>query len=123
MVVEIDSLPEPWNRTFLLERDIDVSKSYYEVSSFKVEIHLFKTTDASWTSLESKSLGDGKEEALKKTDQSSRWTVIERMAMEEEAEDANNQSVDAFFKKLYAGADEDTRRAMQKSFVCEFKVH
>lgn len=35
---------------------------------------------------------------------------------EDNSDYANEDSVDAFFKKLYAGSDDDTRRAMMKSF-------
>ena len=34
----------------------------------------------------------------------------------EEEDDDGNDPVDGFFKKLYAGADADTRRAMMKSY-------
>lgn len=36
--------------------------------------------------------------------------------IEEEEEDEGGDAVNGFFKKLYAGADADTRRAMMKSF-------
>ncbi|KAF2455562.1 SGS domain-containing protein [Lineolata rhizophorae] len=36
---------------------------------------------------------------------------------DDDDDDAGGDEVNAFFKKLYAGADQDTRRAMMKSFV------
>lgn len=43
------------------------------------------------------------------------WDEMNRIG--EETEKEQSQSADEFFKKLYANASEDTRRAMMKSFV------
>lgn len=45
------------------------------------------------------------------------WAALERSAELTKEGEEEPQSVDHFFKQLYANADEGTRRAMAKSFV------
>ena len=46
------------------------------------------------------------------------WSKIEKelLADEKEEEEKSNQSVDDFFKKIYANATDEQKRAMIKSF-------
>lgn len=53
-----------------------------------------------------------------KHDWGSEWTDTSTVG--EEGEPAN-ESADEFFKKLYANATEDTKRAMMKSFVTMYQ--
>ncbi|WFD30027.1 Cochaperone protein [Malassezia sp. CBS 17886] len=46
----------------------------------------------------------------------SKWDALAREGGDEPDAAAGDEELNAFFRKLYAGADDDTRRAMMKSF-------
>lgn len=89
------------------------------VTPMKLVVSLKKATpENQWTTLE---VCRGEEEASSLAYPSSSkikhdWAALERSAELATGEE-EPQSVDHFFKKLYANADEGTRRAMAKSFV------
>lgn len=88
------------------------------VSKVKVELILIKELAGnSWNSLEK--LESGEPAAVPKYPSSARKPLDLEQLDKELAEDANNteQQMDDFFKQLYKDADEDTRKAMMKSFV------
>lgn len=63
------------------------------------------TRRSKWDSFTDNEAGEGKGEATSDHEGG------------EEKKEAQEGNIDAFFQKLYADADDDTRRAMQKSFV------
>ena len=114
-----------YSKRFDLFGQIDPAESTYEVLKSKIEIKLRKK-DASvqWGSLE-KSSEPSKAAAAPSwqpaSDQKGKgtkdWSKIEKqIAGEDQEEEEKDSNVLNFFQKLYAGADEDTRRAMMKSY-------
>lgn len=102
-------------------------ESSFKVMSTKVEVSLKKKQPVKWAALE----GSGTDLDVKAKPQTSsgssflyptsaknktNWSnfKVEDDPSDKEEED---QDENAFFKKLYAGADPDTQRAMMKSFV------
>ncbi|KAK7279893.1 hypothetical protein RJT34_24952 [Clitoria ternatea] len=104
----------------------------YEVLSTKIEIRLAKTEPIHWTSLEfNKSIivpqkinvlpvAGGERPTYpsskpKRTD----WDKLEAQVKKEEKEEKldGDAGLNKFFREIYQDADEDTRRAMSKSFV------
>ena len=97
------------------------------VTKFKVEVKVPKAEESQWPSLELKSGNQAvakpidvlpktqaelnyPNSSIKKTD----WSKV---ALEEEEEKAEGDAaLNNLFKKIYANADEDTRRAMVKSY-------
>ncbi len=108
------------------------SKCRYEVLSTKIEIRLAKAEEIHWTSLEF-STGNTVPQrvnvstsfpAQKLTYPSSKpkrtdWDKLEAEVKKEEKEEKldGDAALNKFFREIYQDADEDTRRAMQKSFV------
>jgi len=112
-----------YSRRFDLFGQIDPEKSTYEVLKSKIEIKLRKKdTSVQWGSLEKSSepsMASAAPSCQPVSDQMGKgkkdWSKIEKqIAGEDEKEEDSN--VLNFFQKLYAGADEDTRRAMMKSY-------
>ncbi|KAF2841340.1 SGS-domain-containing protein [Patellaria atrata CBS 101060] len=121
---------------------IDASKSSFKIVSTKIEITLKKVTPAKWSKLESQGPSDqsilapiqNHRQAAPSYPTSSRtgpknWDKLAddlTKGPKKETEDSKNSMddfddeegdpVNGFFKKLYAGADPDTRRAMMKSY-------
>ncbi|VDN96662.1 unnamed protein product [Rodentolepis nana] len=108
-----------------LAHSIDPSKSSFKCTSMKIELKLAKTESFQWNCLEgvdsmaslkvidapaaTPSDGD-KSKAAKST---RNWDAVAKEADEiEEGDPLNN-----LFQKIYSEADENTRRAMMKSFV------
>lgn len=90
-------------------------KCISKVTPVKVELHLVKETSANWTSLEG---GITEKPSVTHTYPSSSKIKHDWVSLEKNIpEDDDKDSVDTFFKKLYSSADEDTQRAMQKSYV------
>ncbi|PJF19421.1 hypothetical protein PSACC_00816 [Paramicrosporidium saccamoebae] len=106
-----------FQREFSLFGAIAPSESSYFVGSVKLELNLQKTTNAQWKSLEKEESDKGSSSQAYPS--SSRvkhdWEELEKSSATETADDP--ETTDAFFKKLYANATEETRRAMMKSFV------
>ena len=48
------------------------------------------------------------------------WDALDKEASE--ALSKEKESIDAFFQKIYANANEDTKRAMMKSFVLLYSI-
>ncbi|KAK7207040.1 SGS-domain-containing protein [Myxozyma melibiosi] len=102
---------------------IDPSKSSFKILSTKIEFKLHKLVPAKWAALERSDLeASSAPPALPSAYPSSKgakdWdkVVVEEIGdKQEEVEGGDPASF--FFKKLYADADEDTRRAMMKSYV------
>ena len=108
------------------------SKCRYEVLSTKIEICLAKADHIQWTSLE---FNKGSTVAQrfsvlpvargeKPTYPSSKpkitdWDKLEAQVKKEEKEEKldGDAALNKFFREIYQDADEDTRRAMSKSFV------
>ncbi|KAI9073543.1 hypothetical protein K1719_044491 [Acacia pycnantha] len=105
------------------------AKSRYEVLSTKIEIRLAKAEPLQWTSLEY----TGQIVVQRKVPASSGqiltypsskptrvdWDKLEAQVKKEEKEEKldGDAALNKFFREIYQDADEDTRRAMRKSFV------
>lgn len=90
------------------------------VLSTKVEITLQKATGGKWPALEGRGESAPLPTAAPSAEPSStaprprsKWDALQ---VEDEAPMGADAELNAFFKKLYADADDDTRRAMVKSF-------
>lgn len=85
-------------------------------SKHKLELIFEKIEPIQWTSLEQTFAGAGSTKPAYPS--SARKPInLEALNLEPEAPVDNEAQVDAFFKQLYKDADEDTRRAMNKSFA------
>ncbi|CAM8959192.1 hypothetical protein QQ045_004714 [Rhodiola kirilowii] len=107
------------------------AKCKYEVLSTKVEIRLAKAVPIQWPSLEySKEAIDTQkinaltvEQVQRPTYPSSKpkrdWDKLEAEVKKQEKEEKldGDAGLNKFFQEIYQGSDEDTRRAMLKSFV------
>lgn len=106
-------------RRFQLSEPVTEAKP--DVMGTKMEIRLTKSQPGlHWTSLEKLDNASGSVESAPKYPSSSRKPIDVSKLDEELKEDGpvdKEAQVDAFFKQLYKDADEDTRRAMMKSFV------
>lgn len=112
-----------------LAQKVDPAVVVVNVMSKKFEITLKKEVSMKWKSLE---FDPNAPENVAKTESATvaaepspmaypssskkhiDWSKID---LDEEDEDENGGSADAFFQQLYADADPDTRRAMMKSFI------
>ncbi|KAK4480725.1 hypothetical protein RD792_013807 [Penstemon davidsonii] len=106
------------------------SKCRYEVMSTKIEIRLTKADSLHWSSLEfSRNVPVAHKEYVssgsqKPTYPSSKpkrvdWDKLEAQVKKEEKEEKldGDAALNKFFRDIYKDADEDTKRAMSKSFV------
>ncbi|ONI25429.1 hypothetical protein PRUPE_2G302800 [Prunus persica] len=106
-------------------------KCRYEVLSTKVEIRLAKADPLHWTSLEfSKDnsvvprvsvpvIGEQRPSYPSSKPKVVDWDKLEAEVKKEEKEEKldGDAALNKFFQDIYKDADEDTRRAMRKSFV------
>uniref|UniRef100_A0A7N0U648 Protein SGT1 homolog n=1 Tax=Kalanchoe fedtschenkoi TaxID=63787 RepID=A0A7N0U648_KALFE len=108
------------------------AKCKYEVLATKVEIRLAKAEPIHWTSLEfTKETAVTQKINVSTAGQAQRpaypsskpkqvdWDKLEAQVKKEEKEEKldGEAGLNKFFAEIYQGADEDTRRAMQKSFL------
>ncbi|KAK9060870.1 hypothetical protein SSX86_018050 [Deinandra increscens subsp. villosa] len=105
------------------------TKCRYDVLSTKVEIRLAKAESIHWTSLEfvNNSLivqrSNVSTSAQRPSYPSSRptkdWDKLEAQVKKEEKDEKldGDAALNKFFRDIYKDADDDTRRAMRKSFV------
>ena len=107
-----------------LSDDIDPDSSRFTILSTKIEVKLKKSAiGRNWATLEvgGKPIGE-EEETRRQYPTSSKkaidWSKVEADAkMDEDNEmEEGDAAVQKLFQKIYADADEDTRRAMNKSF-------
>ncbi|KAI4330912.1 hypothetical protein MLD38_029152 [Melastoma candidum] len=110
---------------------IKPEKCRYEVLQTKIEIRLAKAEPINWTSLEfSNTIVPQRANVIsgitppKPTYPSSKprkvdWDKLEAQVKKEEKEEklGGDAALNKFFQDIYKDADEDTRRAMSKSFV------
>ena len=105
-----------YDEVFDLFAEVEPSLCRYEVLKTKIEIKLAKKDAATaWPTLTSKAACDTD---IKNNKASSRkdWSRIEKEAIQEDEKDGEKDNVLHFFQKLYEQADEDTKRAMMKSY-------
>jgi len=105
---------DDYDTIYTLYDEINPSESSYKVLSTKVEIRLVKKVpDVQWPRLE-QAIGEDEDTTQKKKSVQKNWDRIEIPADEEE--DNQDDDVMGFFKKIFADADDDTRKAMMKSY-------
>lgn len=111
-----------------LNQSVDPNSFTVNVFSKKIEITLNKLVKAQWKSLE-KSREENVSEnhsfleipstpSLSYPSSSKKaidWSKLDIDDADEE--ESKTESADAFFQQIYKGADDDTRRAMMKSFI------
>ncbi|CAO2838730.1 unnamed protein product [Amaranthus hypochondriacus] len=121
---------EPYQLQPRLFGKIIPAKCKYEVLSTKIEIRLAKAEAIHWTSLEYNKDAvvpqkiNASSPADRPTYPSSKlkgvdWDKLEAEVKKEEKDEKldGDAALNKFFQDIYRDADEDTRRAMQKSFV------
>ncbi|KAL7587530.1 protein SGT1 homolog B [Lactuca sativa] len=101
----------------------------YVVLSTKIEIRLAKVEPVHWTSLEfsnnslvvrSSTVSSGNQRpAYPSSKPTKDWDKLEAQVKKEEKDEKldGDAALNKFFRDIYQDADEDTRRAMRKSFV------
>ncbi|CAI5954991.1 unnamed protein product [Closterium sp. NIES-64] len=113
--------------------EVDPAKSKHVLMSTKIEVRLAKAEAIHWTALEATrrpavvqpvNVSDETAEKLKHMYPSSRkqhvnWDQLEAEVKAEEKDEKleGDAALNKLFQDIYAGADEETRRAMNKSFV------
>ncbi|XP_071686199.1 protein SGT1 homolog B-like [Rutidosis leptorrhynchoides] len=106
------------------------AKCKYAVLSTKIEIHLSKAEPIHWTSLEysnntmvvrssNVSSVSNNRPAYPSSKPTKDWDKLEALVKKEEKDEKldGDAALNKFFRDIYSDADEDTRRAMRKSFV------
>lgn len=96
------------------------SQCTFKVFPSKIELKMEKAIASTWSSLEkvkndvdSPNVSTTRDSKLA----SSKWDSIARELQEEDDGLEGDAALQNFFRNIYAGADEDTRRAMNKSFM------
>ncbi|CCE65562.1 hypothetical protein TPHA_0L02110 [Tetrapisispora phaffii CBS 4417] len=122
-----------FKKTMTLTHPIEPDSIAYELTARKIEVIISKEDKTiNWKTLEATSnvetttRGHNYTSADSNTDSASKnrnpsaskidWSKID-LGSDEDDDGIDNSSADAFFQKLYANADPDTKRAMMKSFV------
>lgn len=78
----------------------------------KAEITLYKADPSiNWASLAPLTV---QAESVPSTSNQQKWSTV---LAKEEAEEKSSEGVESFFRSVYAGSDEDSRKAMIKSFT------
>lgn len=95
---------------------IDPANSNYRVFGTKLEISLKKAESGTWKQLEAPEVQDTVRTIPKDNEEPSKKIDWSKFNVEDEDEEEAAEPID-FFQKLYADADEETRRAMMKSYV------
>ncbi|MED6173921.1 Cochaperone protein [Stylosanthes scabra] len=122
---------EPYDFQPRLFGKITPSRCRYEVLSTKIEIRLVKADPIHWTSLEftratvpqrvivSSATGSNRPTYPSSKPTRVDWDKLEAQVKKEEKEEKldGDAALNKFFREIYQDADEDTRRAMRKSFV------
>jgi len=121
---------EPYHYQPRLFAKIVPEKCRFTVLSTKIEIRLFKAEAITWTSLEYSDkktvplkINTPASSAQRPTYPSSKskvdWDKLEAEVKKEEKDEKldGDAALNKFFRDIYQDADEDTRRAMSKSFV------
>ncbi|BAU02207.1 hypothetical protein LR48_Vigan10g110500 [Vigna angularis] len=107
------------------------SNCRYDVLSTKIEIRLEKAEPIHWSSLEftknvvvpqmvnASSVTASHRPSYPSSKQTRDWDKIEAQVKKEEKDEKldGDAALNKFFREIYQDADEDTRRAMKKSFV------
>lgn len=91
--------------------------SHY-IGGVKMELTLRKARDQEWKALEKAAIHSFTPSSLSYPSSAKNkhdWDILDKEAKAEI--DKEKESIDAFFQKIYANANEDTKRAMMKSFV------
>ncbi|KAI3720729.1 hypothetical protein L2E82_31722 [Cichorium intybus] len=112
-----------------LFRKIVPAKCRHEVLSTKVEIRLAKAESVQWTSLEyvgnnvvaqRTNVSTGNQRPSYPSSKPTKdWDKLEAQVKKEEKDEKldGDAALNKFFRDIYKDADDDTRRAMRKSFV------
>ncbi|KAK9672583.1 hypothetical protein RND81_12G110000 [Saponaria officinalis] len=121
---------EPYRLQSRLFGKIIPTKCRYEVLSSKIEIRLVKAEVTQWTSLEynkdvtvaqkiNVSTPVQRLPSYPSSKHNIDWDRLEAQVKKEEKDEKleGDAALNKFFRDIYSSADEDMRRAMQKSFV------
>mmetsp|Transcript_28388 Transcript_28388/g.46186 ORF Transcript_28388/g.46186 Transcript_28388/m.46186 type:complete len:404 (-) Transcript_28388:235-1446(-) len=114
----------PWTRKLDLFSDIDTQKSNYRLTPFKLEINLHKGIALDWPALEARTSSAIKQltssSKIKKSPYTSGtdWNAVEKKIEKELEEDKpqGEAALQALFQNIYKNADDNTKRAMNKSY-------
>ncbi|KAF9574687.1 Cochaperone protein, partial [Lunasporangiospora selenospora] len=109
-----------------LSHNVVPSESRYEVLSTKIEIQLKKGTyGIKWGALEGEDTNAGSMASVSSSSSayptSSRktkdWDALEREAAKDDDQPEGDKALNQLFAKIYGDSDDNTRRAMMKSFT------
>lgn len=109
---------------------VDPDQCKYFVRSTKVEVKMKKKASVQWPALEGQGLDGNEGPGVNMTaiaavdtkpvgyDTEKKWTQLAKEAEEQEKEEkkSGDAALNSLFQQIYGDADEDTRRAMNKSF-------
>lgn len=98
-----------------MHKDIDADKSTFKFFPSKVEVILFKLEGAHWSSLERKV--EAAPAPVVNKDKKNWDQIAKEVEKQEEEETKGEAALNNLFAKIYSGADENTKRAMNKSFL------
>lgn len=121
-VLVVVSTPGAKERTIPIDlcASIIPAQSSYKVFPTKIELKMKKAIDSTWSTLERvKESASNSEDpsTIRSNCTSNKWDSIVRELQEEDEPMEGDAALQNFFQNIYAGADEDTRRAMNKSFM------
>lgn len=97
-------------RRLQLYRTVDPSRCSFRLTRFKLLCHLEKKEQVEWATLEREEVQESNKAAGKN------WSVLEKALEEEEKGPEGDAALTSLFQSIYAKADDDTRRAMIKSY-------
>ncbi|CAO3673816.1 unnamed protein product [Umbelopsis vinacea] len=101
-----------------LTHDIDPSQCKFTPLSTKVEIKLKKKTPGiKWGMLEGEDVVPQSIATPWTSHKPKDWSSLEKELRDEQEKPEGDQALNALFQQIYGTADEDSKRAMMKSFV------